>query len=786
MDDKRPELLAPAGSYAIMEQAFQAGADAVYLGGQRFGARAYADNLTEEELLRGIRYARFHHKRLYLTVNTLLKNEEIDRLCVFLKAPYEEGLDAVIVQDLGVAKLIREQFPDLELHISTQLSITSSYGAGLLKDLGVKRLIPARELSLEELRRLKQETGMEIEVFVHGALCYSFSGQCLLSSMIGGRSGNRGRCAQPCRQRYSLEKRAEGYYLSMKDLCGLASIPALIEAGMDSFKIEGRMKKPEYVIAAVDTYRRAMDAFMQGKYDAFAVKKEQERLADIYNRGMFTEGYFYQRNGRSMLSVERSNHNGILLGEITFVSGPRLGLYLQQELHKGDVLEIRTAAGTRIELTSGQVGKAGETVFLNGKQMKRIQTGDKVYRTKNQWLCEHLISENENHILKEKIHIFVRIRKEKSVMIKAKCGNLSATVVGKPATAAMTQPLSREMVIEKLNRLGSFPFVIDSLELDMDEDCFYPMKAFNLLRRQVLEELLDSYQNQGRRTSPDLDKRSYFNQKQTKAPQPEKEHSPLLAVSVSTWEQFEAILDISEVDRIDIELEAECFCVTRTKQALERIHETGKQGYFSLPRLFRMDMEQPLMEYMSLAADGYVVRTFDQLGWIRDLKPTANLVLDYSVYAYNREAAACYGNWCKGGLSLTLPVEFSGNELRELAASGNGICWEWIVYGSQPVMISAQCVRKTVEGCRKNAQSLTLENGFQDNFRVQTVCRYCYNVIYRNTPVNLLLYKAEQKNRNLKVYRYQLTTETSEDIKRLFLTKGYQTGEEGRYRKGME
>lgn len=787
MEYKLPELLAPAGSYEIMEQAFQAGADAVYVGGQVFGARAYADNLTEEELLRGIKYARFHHKKLYLTVNTLLKNEEIDRLSAFLKAPYEAGLHAVIVQDLGVAKIIHQQFPELDLHISTQLSVTSCYAANLLKELGAVRIVPARELTMEELHFLKQETGLELEVFIHGALCYSYSGHCLFSSMIGGRSGNRGRCAQPCRQQYRLDNGEEAYYLSPKDLCGLRQVSALIEDEIDSLKIEGRMKKPEYVIATVQAYRRVLDSCVSGK--RLDLVDEREKLADIYNRGGFTEGYFHQKNGVQMMSMERNNHNGVRLGQVCSVSGSKIEIELERNLNPGDILEVRIQSGAVIELTSGQEGTAGNRVFINGKQLRSIQKGDWVYRTKNHQLCQDLLQENQLHRLKENINISVILRKGKSAMITAECDNQSVTVIGEMVTEAVKQPLTKELIIEKLHKMGDNPFVLNEINLDMDEDCFYPMKDFNTLRRQALQELLTVCENQGSRIGKEITDKNVFNlsgksEGENTRNKSKKEH--FLAVSVSTLEQLETLLTMPQIDRIDLEIEAQCFTVEQTALALKNIHEHNKQGYISLPRMFRMDMENILNAYISLESDGYVIRTLDELGWIKKWKPMANRVLDYSVYAYNREAVDCYDLWVDARQFLTLPVELDKNNLTNLLEETQGHTWEWIVYGAQPVMITAQCTRKNTSVCTQDFSALTLENSFRDRFRVQSVCRFCYNVIYQETPVSLLSVLPEQKQAEIGVYRFQLTTETPQELERLFQQPALQTGNEGRYRKGME
>lgn len=310
---EKVELLSPAGSPEGFYGAVHAGADAVYLAGNEYGARAYADNFSVEELSECIRYAHIWHRKVYLTVNTLVKEEELERLPDFLKPLAEAGLDGVIVQDFGVLSVVRRQFPSLPLHASTQMTVTGPYGARLLKELGVVRIVPARELSLEEILTLKRESGLEVECFIHGAMCYSYSGQCLFSSIVGGRSGNRGRCAQPCRLPYRLQtarKSSTGQYpLSMKDLCALEILPELAAAGIDSLKIEGRMKKPEYAAAVTALYRKYLDRIQRGE-NAAPGRKDLELLQGLYLRSGIQEGYYHRRNGKEMMTLDSPAYNG--------------------------------------------------------------------------------------------------------------------------------------------------------------------------------------------------------------------------------------------------------------------------------------------------------------------------------------------------------------------------------------------------------------------------------------------------------------------------------------------
>ena len=318
------ELLAPAGNIEAFMGAIHAGADAVYLAGNKFGARAYADNFSEEELIHCIRYAHLFNRKVYMTVNTLFKDEELDELYDYLTPYYRAGLDAVIVQDMGVFEYIKRNFPDMELHVSTQMTITGKYGAQMLKDMGASRIVPARELSLDEIKEMKAQTGLEMETFIHGAMCYCYSGQCLFSSILGGRSGNRGRCAQPCRLPYTVDAAGkhlpECYPLSLKDMCTIEHIGEFMDAGIDSFKIEGRMKKPEYAAGVTAIYRKYIDQKLKNPSKKIQVSKNDwNTLTHLYIRSERQDGYYYKYNGADMVTLDSPAYSGsddTLLAEI--------------------------------------------------------------------------------------------------------------------------------------------------------------------------------------------------------------------------------------------------------------------------------------------------------------------------------------------------------------------------------------------------------------------------------------------------------------------------------------
>lgn len=301
MRNKDFELLAPAGNLEILKGVIESGADAVYVGGSMFGARAYANNFTEEELLEAIDFAHLRGVKVYLTVNTLIKNSEFSKLYDYLLVYYKRGLDAVIVQDLGVVKAIHEYFPSMEIHTSTQMTVTGADGVRFLSQFGVTRVVMAREVSLAEMKRIHEETGMELEAFVHGALCYSYSGQCLFSSILGGRSGNRGRCAQPCRLPYTVEGKKDEYILSLKDMCGIKALDKLHDAGVYSLKIEGRMKQLEYACGVVKYYRSYIDS-KKPVSDA-----DYDRIKALGNRCGFTDRYYFDHNGSDMVTYVKPN-----------------------------------------------------------------------------------------------------------------------------------------------------------------------------------------------------------------------------------------------------------------------------------------------------------------------------------------------------------------------------------------------------------------------------------------------------------------------------------------------
>ena len=486
----RPEILAPAGSMESLKAAVNAGADACYAGGNMFSARAFAGNFDTTELLEAIDYCHIHNVKLYMAVNTLLKNSEMKDLIPYLDPFYREGVDGIIVQDVGVIRSLSKAYPDLPLHGSTQMSVCSTYGAEFLKNLGMTRFVPARELSLNEIKSIKEAVDIEIETFVHGAMCFCYSGKCLMSSFAGGRSGNRGRCAQPCRKAYNSKQFNHEYALSMKDMCTLASLPQLIEAGIDSFKIEGRMKKPEYVAAAVHAYSEITDECINGHLNEKRIAYHTDRLMDIYNRGGFSSGYYYMKNGKEMLANKRPNHTGTLIGKVEAVEAPFVYIRLERGIQAKDVLEIRTGTEQNIELTSNVTAQAGQKIRLNANNLRQIRKDMHVYRTRNNALIEDI---GVRFIQKEKQtdiygKVTAKIGEPITLELFSGVDDISVKVKGECVSQAAKRPVEVTQIIDKLSKTGGTGFNF-YLESECDENIFISLGSLNVLRREAVRRL---------------------------------------------------------------------------------------------------------------------------------------------------------------------------------------------------------------------------------------------------------------------------------------------------------
>lgn len=752
------ELLAPAGTFEALRAAVNAGADAVYLGGSAFGARAYAGNFDENELLEAIDYVHARDKKLYLTVNTLLKENELENeLYGYLIPYYKAGLDAVIVQDWGVFDFIRSVFPGLNIHASTQMTVTGPYGAKLLCEMGASRVVLARELDIDDIKEIDKNVDIEIESFVHGAMCYSYSGQCLLSSMSGDRSGNRGRCAQPCRMTYNGK-----YLLSMKDMCALNVIPDMVAAGVNSFKIEGRMKSSEYVAGVVSIYRKYIDKYLSdGKAGYTVNERDLTMLSDLYNRGGFSCGYYKGGKGRDMISLNRPNHQGTRALEVVSSAFGSAVCTALISLNAGDVFEI----DGDFNYTVGKAFEKGSRVELRLPKNFRLKAGRKLYRIHNKNLTGKL---TEDYIAKDK-KIQINGRAELICGSEAKLfvykGDVCASACGGVVQPAIKQPLAEAEVYERLNKTNETPYVFQNLEISMDENVFVANGQLNELRRNALDALTKALSGRFKRTGAADEDETEGSSDIGNEDKADCECIPQINVMLDTArineEIFSAVLSAGGVDGIYIEEEAYADDAI-LKNVVDRIHSAGKKAYVSMPYVVRGRTVTRLAEavrgYKDIHADAWLVRNLETAAVFKKYFWQAPLITDAGMYSSNKRAVKIYAEMFPQIIFNTLPYELTKDELKALGAADS----ELVIYGSIPVMLSENCVKKTLGQCDRKNGDITITDAKGRNFRIASRCQNCYAVMYNSNP--LFIAGARSMPHDLRLGSFRLIF-TDEDVK---------------------
>lgn len=723
---KELELLAPAGSLKTLKAVIHAGADAVYLGGSMFGARAYANNFNEEELLEAIRFGHIHGRKIILAVNTLLKEYELGQLYDYLHPYYEAGLDAVIVQDMGAMEFIKTHFPNLLIHTSTQMTITNVDGARLLKEQGVERVVTAREMSLEEIQRIHDEVGVELESFIHGALCYCYSGQCLFSSIIGGRSGNRGRCAQPCRLSYEVlqgEKNLTGHHatpiLSLKDMCTLPFLYELADHGVYSFKIEGRMKTPEYAAGVVSIYRKYMDSYLDGSRIPVE-KKDIRALLELGNRGGFTNGYYYHHNDSDMLSGESASHNkseGVLQDNIRRE-------YVETELKekiKGKLI-LNKECPAKIEVQYGKI--------------KVSYQGDMVLVAQNRPLTKEVVT--------EKI---------------TKTGN--TPFVFEKLEVTMDDDIF--MPVNQLNQLrrGALEALEEALLKPYERTLPELVKTSSAeTDRQTTGNAINEKQISGQSLSQTFGQQSAGS-------------STEVRVLIEDTEQLLAVLKADFVDTVYLD----CMLYTRENlirklsEDIDRVHASGKKAFYVFPFIFRQQTslfyEKIMPELKKLPLDGIMVRSLDEIAFIKEWgNENWQMVSDSNLYTYSNEASEYF--YRLGMMQDTIPVELNRKEILRRENSRS----EMIIYGRLPLMITAQCIHKNTLGCMHQPKVLNLKDRYSVHFPVKNFCSECYNVIYNSLPVCLFKEDVTVKKIAPAAVRLSFTTETEEEAEQILTIYG--------------
>lgn len=707
---RKPELLAPAGSYEAFEAALGAGADAVYVGGPDFGARAYAKNFTQEELISAIRTAHIHGKKLYLTVNTLLKNRELkERLYRSLVPCYEEGLDAVIVQDFGVLRFIRRTFPNLPVHASTQMAVTGPMGMRFLEKLGVTRVVPARELSLEELSAMHQASPIEIESFVHGALCYSISGQCLMSSILGGRSGNRGRCAQPCRLPYGVRDENNRWVkgknicpLSLKDICTLDLLPEILDAGVISLKIEGRMKQPEYTAGVTGMYRKYLD-ILEDNREAFKVSDEDRKyLLDIFSRGGSCQGYYRQQNGPSMMAFSNQKKTGNVSSEL--------------------------------------------------KKRK-----EKIYGNLTLFAGHPAILE-----LSYKAH--EGFREEKRDAIGQNVGEISVSVSAGEVQPARERPLEESRIRRQMEKLGNTEFEWERLDIHMGSNIFIPVGTLNELRRNAFSILEEKLQAEYQRKQPGLPS---YAPEETRTLHPENLQK--FYVSCETLEQAAALGASRFLTGLYLPFHAMKDCM---EEGLYRDKELYLSTPYvtrgKVPEEFLAQAET----WLDMGMKGFLVRNLESYGALKERGLEKKCVIDFPLYTWNNEAVAFWDD--EGVLRTTMPVELNEKELRHRNNSRSEFLvygYLPLMQSAQCVRKNLlRCDKKESymilkDRYDKEFSSVCVCDPWKTGNTKEK--QYCYNILYNSLPYGLLKEHRQVKGLGAGSMRLMFTMESAEEAAKI-------------------
>ncbi len=679
------ELLAPAGSKESFYAAINAGADAVYMAANKFGARAYADNFTDEDIFECSDYAHVFGKKIYLTVNTLLKDDEFTELGEMLSKGIFDASDGLIVQDLGVAEFIKKEAPHIHLHASTQMSVSGPNAAQFLADYGFTRIVPARELSLKQIKNIFDRTGIEIECFIHGSMCYSYSGQCLFSSILGLRSGNRGRCAQPCRLPYSFNGKddREHYPLSLKDMCTLDILPDIIDAGAVSLKVEGRMKPPAYVSGVISVYRKYLDLINSG-VDYKVDKKDLDFLSSLYVRGNFSKGYYLEHNSRDMITFESHGYN-----------------------------QDNDSAAAK---NDSKVGFENDSVLSVNTRFDADFTIGKPARV-------------------------IAYAMDQSGIERA------GEAVGEIVEAAQKRAINKEDVLKSLKKLGNTVFETndDMIDITMDDNVFYSLKGINELRRRALDDLKDKIKspttiNNERSSCKSEDFcRKYYYKNVTSFKNAEN------SLLISSIKQARALANFHKNEGLKnlkrIYISEEILDIDVLDMLAPLKNEVEFYGALSFIRTDEVsDVIMGLLKHGRL--NGLLVRNLEDLSYFSscDIRDSFMIISDFSLYAFNTHSASLYDKIVD---CVSIPLEMSYSEEKNIR-NRSGICFEKVIYGHAPLMITANCVRKTFSGCTKAGGFEYLTDRKNARFPVKTECSHCLNIIYNSVPLMLKKESADQ------------------------------------------
>lgn len=751
MRNNKLELLAPAGSLDALKAAINNGADAVYIGGKNFSARKYATNFSNEEIIQAIQYAHLRDKKIYVTVNTLIDENEVKDAIEFINFIYQNGADAVIVQDIGLCKIISENFPDFPIHASTQMTVNNLEGFKLLEELNVERIVVARETPLNEIKRIRDNTNIEIEAFIHGALCFSYSGQCLMSSLIGGRSGNRGACAQPCRKKYCLENSNgkvvsdQKYYLSMRDLNTIDFIYDLENAGVTSFKIEGRMKRPEYVAVVCSIYRKVLDGYEVDE-------NEKKNLYEIFNR-KFTKGIMLGDFGVNLMAVDRPNNRGVVIGKVIDVRNKKVKVKLLDKLFVGDGLEFINNKGENIGFISNTNTNCGDEIIF---EIESIRSGSSVTRTSKRSLLENASKSYEKD---EKLPVSIKAKFKIGEKALVELTFKDKRIIKKSNSTvelANNAPITKDTVLKQLSKFGNTPFLLDKIDIDIDEGIFLNIKEINEMRREAVKELLGNISKYNDRKEVFIEK-ILFNKGQSSI----KNASKKLEVKISTQEQFD-MLDLSKINRVFLDYNK------NLRKNLLKAKENNVETYLCTDHVIHEKeinkYDISIRENLNLL-DGIAISNLGMLYYVKE-NFDLNICADIGLNVFNSHTANLLFD--KGVDTLILSPELNFNQLKNITRNTYGHL-SYIVYGYLPSMVSKNCPFSSIKGCidERNCENCNYKNGYylRDekgySFRVER--KSSQTIIYNSKPLMILQEIDDLNKIGIEWFRLNFTFEANID-----------------------